>query len=184
MVEAACSVAGDTMNDMTVDNVIDVLANFAEPFIGKCEQAQADRVPMDKGAFCILTPLRFKRLSTSREINKDTGSQSTSAIGFTEVRQADIQVDIYGVSAGDRAIALETLFRTGYAYDAIKALDTRVAPLYSTEAIQAPMINAENQWQERFTLTVSLQVHITIDVPQDYFDAVNFTIEQADKATP
>ena len=178
------SVTGDAMNDMTVDEVIDVLANFAEPFIGTCEQAQVNRVPMDKGAFCILTPLRFKRLSTSREINKDTGSQSTSAIGFTEVRQADIQVDIYGDNAGDRAISLETLFRTGYAYDAIKALDVRVAPLYSTEAVQAPMINAENQWQERYTITVSLQVHITIDVPQDYFDAVNFTIEQADKATP
>lgn len=45
------------------------------------------------------------------------------------------------------------------------------------------MINAENQWQERYMLTVSLQVHITIDVKQDYFDAVNFSIEQADKAT-
>lgn len=171
------------MNDMTVDNVIDVLANFAEPFIGKCEQAQANRVPMDKGQFCILTPLRFKRLSTTKEIKKDTGEPATSAVGFTEVRQADIQVDIYGDSAGDRAVALETLFRTGYAYDAIKALDPRVAPLYSTEAIQAPMINAENQWQERYMVTVSLQVHITIDVPQDYFDKVQFTIDQADKAT-
>lgn len=183
MVQVTCSVAGDAMNDMTIDNVIDVLADFAEQFIGKCEQAQANRVPMDKGQFCILTPLRFKRHSTSREIKKDTGSPTTSAIGFTEVRQAEIQVDIYGSNAGDRAIALETLFRTGYAYDAIKAIDSRVAPLYSTEAIQAPMINAENQWQERYMLTVSLQVHITIDVKQDYFDAVNFSIEQADKAT-
>lgn len=39
------------MNDMTIDNVIDVLADFAEPFIGKCEQAQANRVPMDKASF-------------------------------------------------------------------------------------------------------------------------------------
>ncbi|HDL7834733.1 TPA: hypothetical protein PXP42_000348 [Yersinia enterocolitica] len=104
-------------------------------------------------------------------------------MGFTEVRQADIQVDIYGDNAGDRAISLETLFRTGYAYDAIKSIDERVAPLYSSEAIQAPMINGENQWQERYIVTVSLQVHITIDVPQDYFDKVYFTIEQADKAT-
>lgn len=171
------------MNDMTIDNVIDVLADFAEPLIGKCEQAQANRVPMDKGEFNILTPLRFRRLSTSRETNKDTGVQSTSSLGFTEVRQAEVQVDLYGDGAGDRAIALETLFRTGYAYDAIKAIDARVAPLYSTEAIQAPMINAENQWQERYTLTLSLQVHITIDVQQDYFDKAQITINQADKAT-
>ncbi|KKF37913.1 hypothetical protein SY86_18780 [Erwinia tracheiphila] len=104
-------------------------------------------------------------------------------MGFTEVRQAEIQVDIYGDGAGDRAIALETLFRTGYAYDAIKAIDARVAPLYSTEAIQAPMINAENQWQERYMLTLYLQVHITIDVQQDFFDKAQITINQADKAT-
>ncbi|MFP1767260.1 LIC_12616 family protein [Lonsdalea quercina] len=171
------------MNDMTADNVIDVFADFAEPIIGKCEQAQANRVPMDKDEFCILTPLRFKRLSTGKEAKKDTGSSTTSSMGFTEVRQADIQVDIYGDGAGDRAIALETLFRTGYAYDAIKTVDPRVAPLYSTEALQTTMIDSENQWQARYTLTVSLQVHITVDVHQDYFDAVNLTIEQADKAT-
>ncbi|WP_437609678.1 phage neck terminator protein [Erwinia sp. V71] len=172
------------MNDFTIDNIIDVLADFVEPICGEVLQAQVDRVPMPKGQFCIMTPLRFTRLSTTREINKDTGSPSTSAIGFTEVRQADIQIDIYGDDAGGRAIALETVFRTAYAYDAIKAIDSRLAPLYSTEAIQAPMINAENQWQERYMLTVSLQAHITIDVPQDYFDKAKFTINQADKANP
>lgn len=76
-------------------------------------------------------------------------------MGYTEVRQADIQVDIYGDSAGDRAIALETTFSSSYAYDKIKSLDARLAPLYSSPAIQAPMINAESQWQERYMLTLS-----------------------------
>lgn len=172
------------MNDLTIDNIIDVLADFIEPICGKAQQAQIDRVPMPKGQFCIMTPLRFKRLSSTREIARDTGDPDTSTIGFTEVRQADIQVDIYGADAGGRAIALETIFQSSYAYDGIKAIDGRVAPLYTSEAIQAPMINAESQWQERYTITVSLQVHITVDVPQDYFDAVKFTIEQADKANP
>lgn len=172
------------MNDFTIDNIIDVLADFVEPICGKVQQAQVDRVPMPKGQFCVMTPLRFPRLSTTREINKDTGSPDTSTIGFTEVRQADIQIDIYGYDAGGRAIALETVLRTEYAYDAIKAIDARLAPLYTTEPLQAAMINAESQYQERYTLTASLQAHITIDVPQDYFDKANFTINQADKANP
>ncbi|MGV3346412.1 LIC_12616 family protein [Enterobacteriaceae bacterium LUAb1] len=170
------------MNDMTIDDVIDGIAGFVEPVCGRCYVAQSDRVPMGKGVFCMLTPLRFKRLSTSREINRDTGDPSTSSVGFTEVRQADIQIDIYGEKAGDRAIAIETLIRTGHAYRAIKAVDERIAPLYSTDAIQTPMINAENQWEERYTITLSLQVHITVDVPQDYFDKVSFTTDQLDKA--
>ncbi|EPY2885298.1 phage neck terminator protein [Salmonella enterica subsp. enterica serovar Ouakam] len=168
------------MNDFTIDDVIDVLAGLIEPIAGICQQAQANRVPMPKGQFCILTPLRFTRLSTTRDIKQDTGSPSTSAMGYTEVRQADIQVDIYGDNAGDRAVALETLFASSYGYEKIKAIDERLAPLYSTAAIQAPMINAESQWQERYTLTLSLQAHITVSLPQDYFDKAEISTEQVD----
>lgn len=168
------------MNDFTVDNIIDVLAGYIEPIAGKCLQAHANRVPMPKDQFCILTPLRFTRLSTTRELKQDTGSPDTSAMGYTEVRQADIQVDIYGQGAGDRAIALETTFTSGYGYDIIKAIDARLAPLYSSPAIQAPMINAESQWQERYTLTLSLQAHITVSFQQDYFDKAEISTEQVD----
>lgn len=88
------------MNDFTVDNIIDVLAGYIEPIAGKCLQAQANRVPMPKDQFCILTPLRFTRLSTTRELKQDTGSPDTSTMGYTEVRRADIQVDIYGQGQG------------------------------------------------------------------------------------
>ncbi|WP_257996923.1 phage neck terminator protein [Citrobacter braakii] len=168
------------MNDFTIDNIIDVLADFVEPICGKAQQAQANRVPMPKDPFCILTQLRFTRLSTTRDIKQDTGDPSTSAMGYTEVRQADIQVDIYGDGAGDRAIALETTFTSGYGYDVIKAIDARLAPLYSSPAIQAPMIDAEIQWQERYTLTLSLQAHITVSFPQDYFDKAEISTQQVD----
>lgn len=168
------------MNDFTIDSIIDALADFVEPICGKAQQAQTNRVPMPKDPFCILTPLRFTRLSTTRDVTQDTGDRSTSAIGYTEVRQADIQVDIYGDGAGDRAIALETVFTSGYAYEKIKALDERLAPLYSSAAIQAPMINAESQWQERYMLTLSLQAHITVSFPQDYFDKAEITTQQVD----
>lgn len=168
------------MNDFTVDDVIDALIGYIEPIAGTCEQAQANRVPMSKGQFCILTPLRFTRLSTTRDVSQDTGDPSTSEMGYTEVRQADIQVDIYGQGAGDRAIALETTFASSYGYDRIKSIEPRLAPLYSSPAIQAPMIDAESQWQERYTLTLSLQAHITVSFPQDYFDKAEFTTEQVD----
>lgn len=171
------------MNDFTIDNIIDVLADFVEPICGKTQQAQANRVPMPKDPFCILTPLRFTRLSTTRDIKQDTGDPSTSAMGYTEVRQADIQIDIYGDNAGDRAIALETVFASSYGYEKIKALDSRLAPLYSSAAIQAPMINAESQWQERYTLTLSLQAHITVSFQQDYFDKAEITTQQVDSLT-
>lgn len=168
------------MNDFTIDNIIDVLADFVEPICGKVQQAQADRVPMQKGQFCIMTPLRFPRLSVTRDIKQDTGTPLTSSMGYTEVRRADIQVDIYGENAGDRAIALETVFASSYGYETIKARDSRLAPLYSSDAIQAPMVNAESQWQERYIITLSLQAHITVSFPQDYFDKAEISTQQVD----
>lgn len=167
--------------DYTVDNVIDTLADFIEGLnLGTCQQAQADRVPMPLGQFNIITPLRFKRLGTTRDIKGDTGDNTTATMGYTEVRQAEIQVDLYGENAGDRAIELETVFASSYGYETIKALDDRLAPLYSSEAIQAPMINAESQWQERYIITLSLQAHITVTLRQDYFDHADITLEQVD----
>ncbi|HDI3034394.1 hypothetical protein G9G39_06850 [Cronobacter sp. EKM101R] len=101
-------------------------------------------------------------------------------MGYTEVRQVDIQVDIYGDNAGDRAVAVETTFASDYAWNKIKSLDARLAPLYSSPAIQAPMINAEEQWEERYVLTLSLQAHITISLPQDYFDKAEISTEMVD----
>ncbi|CND00628.1 phage neck terminator protein [Yersinia enterocolitica] len=168
------------MIDYTIDNIIDTLADFVEPICGRVQQAQVDRVPMPKGEFCIMTPLKPKRLSTTREINQDTGSPSTSAMGYTEVRQLDIQVDIYGPNAADRAVMLETVFTSDYAYQKIKDIDSRLAPLYSSDAFNSAMINGENQYQDRWTLTLTVQPHITVSFPQDYFDKAEITTQQVD----
>lgn len=186
--------------DITVDNVIDFAADFIEQLsLGACQQAQVDRVPMPNGQFCILTPMRFIRLSTTSQKNVVQQSANPlfgfsdgytpmnvapfsngnkNAIAYGEIRQADIQVDIYGDEAGSRAMALETVFRSQYAYDTLKAIDTRIAPLYSSDVIQAPMINAEDQWQERYIITLSFQVHVTITLQQDYFDQAEISIRQ------
>ena len=167
--------------DLTVDNVIDVVSDFIEGLsLGTCYQAQANRVPMPKDPFCILTPLRFIRHSATTEngfIDSSIGALINST-QYVEVRQADIQVDLYGDNAGDRAIALETVFRSTYGYDTLTDIDARVAPLYSSDAIQAPMINAEDQWQERYIITLSLQVHVTITLKQDYFDQAEVSTQQ------
>jgi hypothetical protein len=180
LVTSFSAIAGIIMNDLTMDAIIDTLADYAEPIIGTCQSAQANRVKMPKGQFCILTPLRFTRLSTTREVSQDTGIQATSAMGYTEVRQADIQVDIYGDNAEDRAVALETLFFSEHAYEGIRSIDDRLTPLYSSQAIQATMINGENQYQDRYMITLSLQADITVSLPQDYFDKAEITTEMVD----
>lgn len=164
--------------DLTMDNVIDALSDFIEPLCGTCYQAQANRVPSYTGQFCILTPINVTRIGTTKEENADTGDNTTATMGFSEVRQADIQVDIYGDSAGDRAVALETVFRSSYATDRLQSINDKVIPLYSTQALQSPFISAEEQWENRYTITLTIQMQVTISLQQDYFDAVDLSIEK------
>lgn len=155
-------------NSLTMHEIIDAIADFIEPFIGTCYSSQANKVPTPKDKFAILNPLRFIRLTTTKEV----------ASGLTEVRQLDMQVDIYGDSASDRAVALETVWRSYYAVDNI---DERISPLYSTDAVRMPFVDESRQWLERYTLTLSAQVHITIPIIGDKFNDVDIKLKQVNK---
>lgn len=195
-------VKGDRVfaNDITEDQIIDVAADFLEPIIGDCYSAQVNRIPTAKGAFSILTPLRYIRISTTSSkkallnpqqyvggatgfntFNNGVFFSEFNAEGLTEVRQMDMQVDIYGEGAANRAIALETLWRSDYAYQGLKSIDQRVAPIYCSEVTKSPFVDESSQWLERYIITLSMQVHITINVPQDYFNRVDFTTEKVTK---
>lgn len=156
-------------NDLSKDQIIDIVADFITPIVGECEQAQVNRVPTPQDQFAILTPITFKRISTTRSNEKGE---------YNEVRQMDIQVDIYGEKASDRAVNLETLWSSSYAYDGITAINNKVAPLYSSDAMQSPFIDESKQWLERYIITLSLQVHITITIDQDSFNAVEITTQR------
>lgn len=160
-------------SDLTENEIIDLLADFLEPIVGKCSGAYANRVPMEDGQFAMLSPLRYIRHTTTKATRL-----SDTTEGLSEVRQLDVQVDIYGENAGDRAVALETVWASDYAY---RNTDERIAPLYSSAAMRSPFVDESRQWLERYTITLSMQVHITITVGQDYFTDVEFSTVQVNK---
>ncbi len=160
-------------NDLTENEIIDLLADFLEPIVGKCLGAYANRVPMEDGQFAMLSPLRYIRHTTTKATRL-----SDTTEGLSEVRQLDVQVDIYGENAGDRAVALETVWASDYAY---RNTDERISPLYSSMPMRSPFVDESRQWLERYTITLSMQVHITITVGQDYFTDVEFSTVQVNK---
>jgi len=162
--------------DLTLDEVIDTLASAIDPICGVCYQSQDNRVPMPIDQFCILTPIVFKRISTTKTTSVSIGSAAL----YSEIRQLDVQLDVYGDRSAERAIAVETVFRSGLLYDIIQSKDKRIAPLYSSTATQAAMINSEAQWQNRYLVMLSLQVNMTLIAKQKYFDSVEFSLYEVD----
>jgi len=150
---------------ITIDDAIDMLGDFLEPFCGGAEiiRAQVNRVPMPASPCVVLTELLTVDLATPATSYTPADDLAT----IVTPKRFDIQVDFYGPDAGDQCNAVKTVFRTSYTASKFNA---GISPLYTSDGIQSPLITAEQQWQSRWTLTVSLQYNPAVDVPQEFAD--------------
>ena len=162
-------------SSITVDNVIDALADFLQPFVDGADivRAQVNRVPMPSLPCVVLTELFHVDLrvpSQDYDVLNDEVDLSAS-------NRIDIQVDFYGDSAGDYCRSVETAFRTMWGFDTFPA---GIKPLYTSDGIQSPLISGEQQYVSRWTLTVSMQYNPIVSVPQQFADELAATTIAAD----
>lgn len=128
-------------------------------------QSQANRVVEPAGAdFIVMTPTMRERLSTNSDtwpktVNPDHMDRSHSS-------QITVQLDIHGPNGSDYALVIATLFRDDYGCDAMQAAG--ITPYYATDGMQMPFINAENQYENRWTMKLTLSSSAIVSTPQDF----------------
>ncbi len=160
---------------ITVDQVIDALANFLQPFLMiegvpiEIIRAQSNRTPSPLGNFAVLTEMGQYELETP-EINYSEINGSATVNNPTKVA---IQLDLYGRKAGDFARAILSVFRSEYT---VSQFPDGISSLYCSNALQAPFITGEMQYQDRWTFTIYLQYNATIVIPQDFPDELGINI--------
>lgn len=141
-------------------------------------QGQDNRVP-EPGSpnFIVMTPVNRSRLST----NVDTFSasmgpgQPLDTTNYERDTQADIQLDIHGEGGADGAQTVATLWRDGYAVDVMAPFG--IAPLYATDGHQVPFINGEQQFEDRWVMTLYAQMNPIVSTTTQFADTVAVTIE-------
>ena len=145
-----------------------------------CEviRVPANRVATPVGGFIALSPLSSTPLATN--VGAQAGQQKT----VTQSRQVTIQVDCYGPGAGDNAAKISMLFRDFYGCEALAAIDPGVQPLYATDAHQAPLIDGEAQYVERWTFDCVMQVNATQAVAQAAAIALRADVRNVDRTYP
>lgn len=77
------------------------------------------------------------------------------------------QVDCYGPKGPDWADVIAIAWRTMWACDSLR--DQAITPLYADEPQQLNIVNAEAQYEQRYTARLFMQVNQTVDLPQDFF---------------
>ena len=157
---------------VTIDQAIEAVASFLQPFSPSAEivQAQVDRVSMPPDPCIVLTPIVRSNLATPSFVGNGTDMNTIS----TPAR-LDIQVDFYGDSSGDVAAAVSAAAKTEYS---TLQFPDWLTPLYCSDALQYPLITGEEQWEQRWALTLSLQINVSIDTPQQFADELIVTLNQ------
>ncbi len=111
-----------------------------------------------------------------------TVASETMASGLQSVTQTAevvVQVDVHGPLSLQNSAAVATLFRDQYAVDVFAANGSTLSPFYADDPRQTPFINGESQVEKRLSVDLHMQADFTVNVPQQFADAVDFTIVDA-----
>lgn len=160
---------------VTVDNVIAALGAFLAPFVPGAQvvRAQANRVAMPSNPCVILTEL----LQVDLSVPDTTYAPSTDSAAIKGPSRIDVQIDFYGVQAGEFCKTFKTAFRSHWAYTHFPAA---IKPLYTSDGMQSPLITGEQQYESRWTLTASMQYNPVVTVPQDFADTLALSVTPSD----
>ena len=160
-------------SSITVDQVIDALADFLAPFAPGAQivRAQVNRVPMPSNPGIVLTEMLQVDLSVP-DTDYQPPVDPAPAIGTATIKgptRIDVQIDFYGAQAGEFCKTVKTAFRSHWGFSHFPA---NIKPLYTSDGVQSPLLTGEQQYESRWTLTASMQYNPTVTVPQDFADVL------------
>lgn len=140
-------------------------------------QGQGNRVPMPEGDnFVIITPGKSTQMATP-VASYDSDAQTMSIAQSTEIR---ISVDCYGPLSGNLARVFTMALRSSYACDQMPG----IAPLYADDAVQFPLVDGEQQFEERWRFDSVLHYTPAISVPQQSALEVTIGVISVDATYP
>lgn len=96
---------------------------------------------------------------------------------MTQPQDYAVQVDIHGPAAGQNATLLETQWFSQAGVDACIAQGGIIAPLYASNPRQLPFINDQDQWENRWSIDLHLQVNPIVTITQQFADQLTATAE-------
>lgn len=147
---------------IVVDAVCGAIGAFLQPFVGAdtpIVRAYDNRVASPKSPYVELTELLQLDLETPSATHDGTNQQTA----LTSPTHIDVQIDFVGPSAGDQCKAVKGIVRSPYA---VAQFPVGIAPLYCDDGHNTTMVTGEQQYDYRWTLTLTCQYNPIVYIPQ------------------
>lgn len=137
----------------------------------ECIAGQTNRVPEPTSPdFVMFQVVGDTRLST----NVDTYDGNAGTVSRMEPTQTSYQIDVHGPNSTNNARAIKALWRSEYATMTVDS--TVFSPLYASDGHQMPFKNGEGQYENRWVLTLYLQINPALVTPMQFADNVVVTL--------
>jgi hypothetical protein len=132
----------------------------------------SNNIAMPVGGFIAMTPLFQKRLATNLNTYSDFGGVNGNTQTMTQSTIYTIQLDCFGVDSANTAATITTAFRSEYA---VLAMTPNCTPLHADDPKQMPLIDAESQYEQRWTVTALLEYEPAVTIPMQFFNKATVT---------
>lgn len=139
-------------------------------------QGLQNGVPMPAGPFICMTAKEQTRLATNHTVQLVTQERAVKM-----PTQYSIQLDCYGPNSSDQATTIKALWRDFYGCDMLASVG---APLYASEPVQMPLVNGEQQYEQRWMTIALLQFNPVVTVPQQSAIALAVELVSVDVEFP
>ena len=94
--------------------------------------------------------------------------------------EMDVQIDVHGPNSFDNTKLIEGMFRSDYATTSFAETGFDIQPLYASDPVQAPFLNAEQQYEYRWSFEARMQINPVIGTPQQFAAVLKAVVALAD----
>lgn len=176
---------------ITLDDIYTDLGTFIMATLGldanHVVQEFNNRVAMPTGPFVGMRLTTNKRLRTNEGswIRPDPSADPPVPFPTTyQIEQGimlNLQLDCYAPQSGDWATILSTLLRDDVG---CVALAPTCQPLYADNPVRAPLVDGEEQYEDRWIVNARLQYNPVVSTPQDFADTLAIDLHNVDVEFP
>jgi hypothetical protein len=93
--------------------------------------------------------------------------------------QLKIQLDVHGPNSGDNSQIITDIFRSERGIEMFAYSGFDLTPLFSSDPLQAPYKNGEQQIEERWVVDLNMQINPIVTTPQQFADQLEATVINA-----
>ena len=137
--------------------------------------AHDNRVPPPGTPFVMVSHLLRRQYETAGS-TYDGVSTETVSMGL----DYSFQIDSYGVNAADWAMIMQVLFKSGPTAAFFEAWGQSnsftIDPMFCDDATHMPIVNEEEQYEERWTLKPHFCVLLSVATPQQFMTEFNVNL--------